>query len=175
MDSATQGQLDELVVYAKAAAARALAHPADFDAVIDTGRGYVCGALTTLSQLGLLTDAEGEEWRDRLLGELPPPNWIGLHALRASSSIIFPWGAPENRVRAHHYEDGDVVDVVIRSDDGTTTDQRVDFYSFFALRDRTYLEHVIDRPDHCTDSIPIEEIVAMKLVKPACERDPSEL
>jgi hypothetical protein len=75
----------------------------------------------------------------------------------------------------HAFQDGDIVDVVIRRDDGTTVEERVDLSGLIAYSDVVGLEHYLYRPDNCTDVIPIEKVVGMKLVTPRENRPAAEL
>ena len=70
-------ELEHLHRYARAVAAAAEREPGRSE-IVDGGRGYLGGALTTMHHLGLLTDAEHEEWWDRLMDELPPTDWISV-------------------------------------------------------------------------------------------------
>lgn len=45
--------------------------------MLTSGRAYIGGALTTLLNVGLLTEADFDEWFDRLMDELPPAQWVG--------------------------------------------------------------------------------------------------
>ena len=76
MDGNVRVELERLLGYARAVGAAAKREP-DRSDIVDGGRGYLGGALTTMHHLGLLTDAEREEWSDRLMDELPPTQWIG--------------------------------------------------------------------------------------------------
>jgi hypothetical protein len=76
MNADVHRELEGLMAYAKAVGDRARREP-DRQDVVDRGRGYIGGALTTLAHLGLLTDAEHDEWWSRLMGELPPTDCGG--------------------------------------------------------------------------------------------------
>lgn len=75
MNDAVRHELESLLRYARSVGAAAAQQPERTD-LVDGGRGYIGGALTTLDHLGLLTQAEHRQWWDRLMGELPPTNWI---------------------------------------------------------------------------------------------------
>jgi len=74
---AVRNELEGLLRYAKAVGAAAAQQPERAD-IVDGGRGYIGGAMTTLLHLGLLTESEHQDWWDRLMNELPPTNWIGI-------------------------------------------------------------------------------------------------
>ena len=69
--------LERLLSYAQAVARAHADDPGRSD-IIDGGRGYLGGALTTLHHLRLLTDEEHREWWDRLMDELPPTKWATI-------------------------------------------------------------------------------------------------
>ena len=75
MDAKVRVELEHLLNYARAVGAAAKREPDRAD-VVDGGRGYLGGALTTMHHLGLVTEAERAQWWDRLMGELPPTQWI---------------------------------------------------------------------------------------------------
>jgi hypothetical protein len=77
MDAEVRRELEGLLAYANAVGDRARREP-DREDVVDSGRGYIGGALTTLAHLGLVTDAEHDEWWSRLMGELPPTEWVDV-------------------------------------------------------------------------------------------------
>ncbi len=67
--------LERLLSYAQAVG-RAHATSPERSDIVDGGRGYLGGALTTLHHLRLVTDEEHQEWWERLMRELPPTNWM---------------------------------------------------------------------------------------------------
>jgi hypothetical protein len=67
-------ELDGLLEYATAVTRSASRSP-ERSGIVDGGRGYIGGALTTLHHVGLLTDDEFQEWWDRLMDQLPPTDW----------------------------------------------------------------------------------------------------
>jgi hypothetical protein len=75
MDAVVREELGGLASYARAVGDQARRDPDDV-ASVDGGRGYIGGALTTLLHLGLLTDAEFDEWWGRLMAELPPTDSV---------------------------------------------------------------------------------------------------
>jgi hypothetical protein len=76
MEDRVRAELEALLRYTRAVAQAAERHP-DRSDVVDGGRGYLGGALTTMHHLGLLSDEEHREWWERLMDELPPTQWIG--------------------------------------------------------------------------------------------------
>jgi hypothetical protein len=76
VDDAVRRELESLLGYATGVGRHAAREPERTD-IVDGGRGYIGGALTTLHHLGLVTDDEHREWWDRLMDKLPPTNWIG--------------------------------------------------------------------------------------------------
>jgi len=79
VDGAVQRELELLLRYAQGVGRATTREPNRTD-IVDGGRGYLGGALATLHHLSLVTDAEYEEWSDRLMGELPPPAGSGSTA-----------------------------------------------------------------------------------------------
>ena len=73
-DDPVRRQLEGLHRYAKAVGASAKRSPDRAD-IVDSGRGYLGGALTTLRNLQLVSEEEHSEWWQRLMDELPPTNW----------------------------------------------------------------------------------------------------
>ena len=76
---------------------------------------------------------------------------------------------------AHMFEDGDIVDVVMRLPSGEVVEERVDYEGVVSSDGKTYLQHHLYRPDGCTDIIPFEEVVELRLVTPRRERRPEDL
>ena len=76
MDARVRDELERLLEYARAVTRSARRFPDRTD-IRDGGMGYVGGALTTMLHLGLISDAEHQEWQDRLTAALPPSDWIG--------------------------------------------------------------------------------------------------
>lgn len=75
VEQAVAAELEGLLGYARAVGRAAAQHPERSD-IVDGGRGYIGGALTTLLHLDLVTKAEHSEWFQRLNDELPPTTWI---------------------------------------------------------------------------------------------------
>ena len=76
VEETVRRELEALLRYAKAVGAAAAQEP-ESAGIVDGGRGYIGGALTTLHNLELVTDAEHQQWWGRLMSELPPTDWIG--------------------------------------------------------------------------------------------------
>jgi hypothetical protein len=76
MQDRVRAELEALLRYARGVGQAAKRHP-DRSDIVDGGRGYLGGALTTMHHLGLLSDEEHRDWSQRLMDELPPTEWIG--------------------------------------------------------------------------------------------------
>ena len=76
MEDRVRAELEALLDYARAVGASAKRHP-DRSDIVDGGRGYLGGALTTMHHLGLLSDDEHRDWSQRIEDEMPPTRWIG--------------------------------------------------------------------------------------------------
>lgn len=75
MESAVRDELDRLLHHA-AEVRRSAAEQPDAAQIVDGGRGYIGGALATMSRFALLSDDEAHEWGERLMRELPPSDWM---------------------------------------------------------------------------------------------------
>jgi hypothetical protein len=77
--------------------------------------------------------------------------------------------------RSHLFEDGDIVEVMLRFDDGTEGTQRIDYEGLISHDGGTFLHHYLHRPDYTTHWYPLRHVIEMTLVTPRRDRDPSEL
>lgn len=77
MEDRVQVELEQLRTYARGVGQAVSQSPERTD-IVDSGRGYLGGALTTLHHLELLDDDELAEWWQRLMDELPPTRWLSV-------------------------------------------------------------------------------------------------
>lgn len=75
----------------------------------------------------------------------------------------------------HTFRDGDIVDLVIRSEDGTTYVERADFHAIVAEYGTAKIEHYLFRYDSTTDSVALDRVIDMRLVTPREDRRPVDL
>jgi hypothetical protein len=74
VEKRVRAELEHLHQYARGVGRSAERFP-DGGGIVDGGRGYLGGALTTLHHMGLVSDDELREWWGRLMDELPPTKW----------------------------------------------------------------------------------------------------
>jgi hypothetical protein len=80
-------------------------------------------------------------------------------------------GQPEG----HEFEDGDLLDVVLRRDDGTEHAARVDYGGLMIYHGKPALIAYDHRPDLTCHWIPMADVVDMTAVQPRRARRDEEL
>ncbi|MFL5953630.1 MAG: hypothetical protein ACJ76I_05940 [Gaiellaceae bacterium] len=78
---------------------------------------------------------------------------------------------------AAELQDGDIVDVFFEFEDGSTSVERVDFGGFETEDGHTEITSFFPggRPDLTCDSIPLDDVVDIKLVTPRARRPQADL
>jgi hypothetical protein len=71
--------------------------------------------------------------------------------------------------------DGDIVDLVVRNDDGTIHVERADFHAIVADHGVAKIEHYLFRYDNTTDMVALSRVTDMRLVTPREDRRPIDL
>ncbi|MFL5953631.1 MAG: hypothetical protein ACJ76I_05945 [Gaiellaceae bacterium] len=74
----------------------------------------------------------------------------------------------------HVFEDGDIVGVSVRLDDGSVVEEEADFHSIGTLDGVAYLHHYLWRGDYAGDLIPLDTVVGLRLITKRAERSPHD-